>query len=337
MADIADVAREAGVSTATVSRALRGLSNVSESTRLRVVAVAERLDYRVSRTASGLATGHTGTVGVVVPHISRWFFGQVITGAERVLRGAGLDLLVYSVDDDASRSRFFTQLPARGRVDAMLVLSLPLAETESAALRGLGVPLAIVGAQSDGFGCVRIDDRHAARVAVRHLVNIGHHRIGLIGGNEDSTLGFTAPGDRLAGYLDVLADAGLERRAEWEAPGLFTARGGEQAMTQLLAASQPPTAVFAMSDEMAIGALKALRRHHLSAPRDISIVGFDDHEMAEALDLTTIAQPVASQGEAVARMLLDQLKTGKPPEPRILPTHLVVRASTAAPDSRGRT
>lgn len=327
-----DVAERAGVSTATVSRALRGLPRVSEQTRARIVAIADELGYVISPSASRLASGHTHAVGVVVPSIDRWFFGQVIIGLERELRTQGYDLLLYNLGGDTGRDRFFAEMPVRRRVDALLVLSLPLTDAEVARLRALHVPVGLVGASVESFSCVRIDDVAGAMMAVRHLVNLGHRDIALISGGTDVPMHFTTPLDRRRGYLQVLAEAGIEYDPALEAAGDFTMAGGEQAMSQLLGGSRRPTAVFALSDEMAFGAMRALRRSGLRVPDDVSVVGFDDHDMADLLDLTTVAQPVVEQGVAVARLLLDQLAVGPHNEvarPVVsLPTRLVVRGST---------
>lgn len=327
-----DVAKQAGVSTATVSRALRGLPTVSEKTRARIVAIADELGYVISPSASRLASGRTHTVGVVVPYVDRWFFGQVIVSVERELRTQGYDLLLYNLGDDAGRDRFFAEMPLRRRVDAVLVLSLPLTDGEIERLRALRVPVGLVGASVEAFSCVRIDDVAGASTAVRHLVNLGHRDIALISGGPDIPMHFTTPLDRRRGYLEVLAEAGIEYDPELEAAGDFTMTGGERAMSQLLGRSRKPTAVFTLSDEMAFGAMRALRKSGLRVPDDVSIVGFDDHDMADLLDLTTVAQPVVEQGTAVARLLLDRLTTGPHAEVThhvvSLPTRLVVRGST---------
>lgn len=330
-----DVAERAGVSTATVSRALRGLPVVSEPTRARIVAIAEELGYVISPSASRLASGRTHTVGVVVPYVNRWFFAQVIVGVEQELRSNGYDLLLYNLGGDVGRERFFSEMPLRRRVDAVLVLSLPLSDTEVARLRALRIPIGLVGGRVEAFACVRIDDVAGAATAVRHLVNLGHREIALISGGTDVPMHFTTPLDRRRGYLDVLAEAGIAYSPELEATGDFTVAGGERAMSQLLGRSRRPTAVFALSDEMAFGAMRALRRAGLRVPQDVSVVGFDDHEMADLLELTTVAQPVVQQGAAVARLLLDQLAAGSAdPAQQVLslPTQLIVRGSTAPPN-----
>ncbi|WP_329281913.1 LacI family DNA-binding transcriptional regulator [Streptomyces sp. NBC_01451] len=334
---ITDVARVAGVSASTVSRALRGRPGVSDEVRAQIAAVAAQLGYTASRSASSLASGRTFTIGVVAPHIGRWFFGTVLDAAETVFSAAGYDVLLYNLGSPDARKRFFTRLPVRKRVDAVLSLLIPDLEEEEA-LRSLGVPLATtVGGARDGFTVVGIDDHAGATSAVRHLVNLGHRRIGMISG-ESEPLHWTTPIARRQGYLDVLTEAGIAHDPALEADGGYTVEGGERAMTELLAVSRPPTAVFAQSDEMAMGALRALRRHRLRAPDDVSVIGFDDHELAEVIGLTTIAQPVPAQGSEAARLLLRQLD-GPDAEPAPtgqvrMPINLVLRETTAPPSPR---
>ncbi|MGW8955935.1 LacI family DNA-binding transcriptional regulator [Streptomyces sp. NPDC055709] len=335
-ASITDVARACGVSASTVSRALRGQPGVSQEVRQQIAAVAASLGYTPSRSASSLASGRTLTIGVIAPYVGRWFFGTVLDAAERVLSAAGYDVLLYNVGSAEARKRFFTRLPARKRVDAVLSLLVPEPE-ESAALRSLGVPLAtVVGGPRAGFIVVGIDDRAGATHAVRHLVNLGHRRIGLITGASEP-MHWTTPVERTRAYHDVLAEAGIPHDAALEMDGGFTVEGGQQAMNELLATSRPPTAVFAQSDEMAMGALRALRLHRLKVPDDVSVVGFDDHELAEVVGLTTIAQPVAEQGAQVARLLLDQLNDRDNPVPvdTRMPIRLVLRDTTSPPNPRG--
>jgi len=307
-ASIVDVAARAGVSVATVSRALRNMPNVSPATKERVLAAAAELDYTVSPLASGLVTGRINAVGVVLPYAGRWFFAEVLRGIEEVLRGHGYDLTLHVLADGTRRLGFFETLPLRRRVDAVLVVGLPLDAREIAALRSLGVPLVGVGEPLTGVHGERVDNVAAARIAVQHLINLGHRRIGCIGGDLEGPERFSVPRWRTQGYREALIAAGIERHPGWECDGKYTAAGGESAMTTLLA--QPggaPTAVFCQSDEMAFGALRALRHSGLRCPGDISIVGIDDHELAYTFDLTTVAQPVAAQGAAAAQWLLRRL------------------------------
>lgn len=328
-ASIEDVASLAGVSIATVSRSLRGLPDVAPTTRERVLAAARSLDYVASPFAARLASGRTATTGAIVPFVNRWFFGEVIAGAEGVLREADFDLLLYNLGDVAGRDRFFGRMPVRKRVDGLLVIGMPLAEGELTALSALGVPIALVGNRAAGAHSVRIDDTAGARAAVAHLTDLGHSRIGRIGGRLDDPMRFTTAAERRAGYLQALAAAGLAQSDSLEAVGYFTVDGGEEAMDTLLRLGPPPTAVFAESDEMAYGAMRALRRRGLRIPDDIAVVGFDDHVTAELLDLSTIRQPVQEQGAKAARALLDAIADpAAAPAELVLPTQLIVRNSS---------
>jgi LacI family repressor for deo operon, udp, cdd, tsx, nupC, and nupG len=328
-ASIEDVARRAGVSAATVSRSLRGLSNVSPQTRARVARAAAELSYVASPAASRLASGRTQAIGVVVPFVTRWFFSQVVSGAEAVLHEAGLDLLLYNVGDDEGRQRFFSRMPLHRRVDAVLVISVPLSAAELAALHALARPVVLVGRPAPGCGSVGIDDAGGAATAVRHLLNLRHEHVAMVSGDGEDPLGFPTSRDRRRGFAEALTAAGGALRAEHTVSAPWGLGGGAEAMAQLLAADRLPSAVFFESDEMAFGGMRTVRQAGLDVPGDISIVGFDDHEMAGVVDLTTIAQPVRRQGEIAARMLLDALAghDDVPADVR-LPTRLVVRGSS---------
>lgn len=329
MASIGDVAARAGVSVATVSRALRGLANVAPSTRQRVLAAAEELDYIADPNASRLAAGHTRSIGMVVPFLSQWYFTQCVSGAEAVFASVGYDLLLYNVSGAAARQRFVENMPFRKRVDGIVAIDLPLTDEELAGLADADIPVVTVGIRRERFSSVAIDNVAAATAATRHLVNLGHTEIGLISSLPDDPAHFAVPTERREGYRRVLKEHALEVHPELEAPGNFSLEGGAEAMAQLLSAEHPPTAVFAQSDEMAIGAMKTVRDAGLTVGEDISLIGFDDHEVSRYVGLTTIAQPVIEQGEVAASTLLEHISTGAE-EPRhiVMPTNLTVRGTT---------
>jgi DNA-binding LacI/PurR family transcriptional regulator len=279
-------------------------------------------------------------VAVVVPWVTRWFFASVVQGAEEVLRERGYDLLLYNLAGSASaRYRVFEAGRLTKRVDAVLVLSLRPTADELERLAHLGCPVIIVGADVPGWATVRIDDEHAARTATAHLAGLGHRRIAYVGG--PGVLDFTAPRAREAGYRGALHDAGLAHDPSLEVDGEFTLTGGIAAGRQLLQRPDRPTAIFAASDEMAIGVLRAARELSLRVPEDLSIVGIDDHELAEFFDLTTVAQPVLEQGRVAARQVLDALEArdsdaGWRPAQVILPTRLLERGSTGPAPPRSQ-
>lgn len=331
---IKDVAQAAGVSTATVSRALRGLPNVDDATRARILKVAADLDYVISPSASRLASGRTGSVAVITPYIARWYFSTVLSGVESVLQNAGMDLLLMSVSTLDGQHRLPPAPRLRRRVDGVISIALPADDSELQDVIALGLPTSLIGVAKDGVPSVTIDDTLAARTATQHLVSLGHQRIALIGGNPKS-LPSTTGHDRREGFMQVLAEAGMDFDPSLEVPGYFTNAGGEQAMLTLLQQRKRPTAVFAMSDEMAFGAMRALRANGLVPGRDISLIGMDGHDMSELLDLTTVAQPVFDLGRIAAEALLVQIRTGsdRVTDPVRVPTHLAVRGSTAPPAS----
>lgn len=332
---IRDVADAAGVSPATVSRALRGMPNVNAQTRARIKAAAARLDYVASPSASRLASGRTGSIAVITPFISRWYFATVLSGVETVLQAAGMDLLLLCVVEGATPVDQPTAAQRlRRRVDGALIIAMPPSHPQIREVLELDLPTSLVGVTVAGVPGVAIDDAHAARQATQHLVNLGHERIGLISGSSVEA-GFTAESDRERGYRQVLEDNAIPFDIGLVSHGYFTISGGERAMTNLLTQPRPPTAVFAMSDEMAFGALRSLSLHGLVAGRDVSIVGIDGHDVSEHLDLTTVAQPVTDLGRMAAESLLAQIQAGlDEPLPGIVrvPTQLHVRGSTGPRD-----
>lgn len=327
---IKDVADAAGVSTATVSRALRGLPNVDSATRERIERIAAELDYVISPSASRLASGRTGSIAVITPYIARWYFSTVLSGVESVLQNAGMDLLLMSVSTADGQHRLPPAPRLRRRVDGVLVIALPPQDPQLAEVLALHMPTSLIGLTLPGVPGVSIDDVLAGQVATQHLINLGHERIGVIGAPITSQ--YTAENDRYRGFQAAMTDAGLTIDPRLEAYGYFTIAGGEQAMTALLTQKNPPTAVFALSDEMAFGAMKAMRSHGLTPGRDISLVGIDGHDMSEFLDLTTVVQPVHDLGRIAAEALVLQLRSSGadvPAESIRLPTQLIVRGSTS--------
>ncbi|TDC34946.1 LacI family transcriptional regulator [Micromonospora sp. 15K316] len=354
MTTIDDVARLAGVSTATVSRALRGLPTVSPATRHRVLAAAEKLQYAVSPSASRLAGGRTGTIAVVVPQITRWFFATVVEAVEKFLHESGYDLLLYNLGGrEQSRQRVLRTANLHKRADAIMLVATPLFPADVSALTALDVPGVTIssGTPVPGWPCVRIDDLNTARTATRHLLDLGHRRIAHISGYPHDELAFTAHAERRRGFQAALRAAGLRPDPSLDVESQFTIAGGTRATAELLARGEPPTAIVAACDEMAMGALAALRDAGLRVPQDVSVIGIDDHDLSGVLGLSTVAQPAAEQGRLAARILLDPLGghalgavDGRPltasgparssdPQnpPVILPTRLVVRESTAPP------
>jgi LacI family transcriptional regulator, repressor for deo operon, udp, cdd, tsx, nupC, and nupG len=335
MAGIDDVARLAGVSTATVSRALSGRGQVSPETRSRVEEAARVLGYVVSSTASSLASGRTRNVGVLVPHLDRWFFSAVVSGVASALMRRGYDLTLYSVDTEpvARRSVFDTFLRRR-RVDAVIAVSIALGDPELSRLGELGIPVIAIGGPNPRLRSLTVDDVGVGRLATQHLLGLGHTEIAHIGASPPFDIDHHVPTQRRRGFEQALREAHVPIRAALFEPADFTIEGGFRAATRLLGRPGPaPTAIFAASDEMAIGAILAARELGRRVPDDLSVIGIDGHELGDFFRLTTVDQFPVGQGELAAAAVLAELDgTADVERPAgRLPYELVVRASTAAP------
>ena len=210
MSAIADVARLVGVSKSTASRALSGRGYVSEGTRSRVVQAASNLGYVVSSNASSLVTGRTRNVGVVIPFINRWYFAETLEGIESALIGAGYDLTLYRLSEDADqRRRVFDDFLVRKRVDAVIAVGIALTSHEVDMLLSLGTPIVGIGGNIEGISTLSIDDVSAARFVTEHLVSLGHTRIMHLGGDRDEEPDFRVQAQRLAGFRIALEAAGI--------------------------------------------------------------------------------------------------------------------------------
>jgi len=332
-AKIEDVAAAAGVSVATVSRALRGLPNVAASTRLRVEQIAEKLQYRPDPNASRLAAGRSGAIALAVPVFNTWYFSEVVAGAEAVLSEAGYDVIISSIQSPQQRTLFVSRTAYQRRSDGIIMVDLAMDTAECDLLLRSQVPTVTTGTKITQFPGVVIDNVAVGREAATHLADLGHRRIGLIAA-EDDPLSFTVPHDRRRGFEAELRRRGLPVLPSLVAAGNFSVDGGGEALQQLLKQSDPPTAVFAMSDEMAMGAVHAARQAGIEVPQRLSVLGVDDHELAAPFELTTIHQSVADHGPLAARHLLDLLAGREPQQPiTVVPTRLVTRSTTGPPAS----
>ncbi|KQV25670.1 MULTISPECIES: LacI family DNA-binding transcriptional regulator [unclassified Microcella] len=334
MSILADVARIAGVSKSTASRALSGRGYVSEDTRLKVEQAAAELGYVVSTAAASLVTGRTRNVGVVIPYINRWYFGEVLEGIEASLIQAGYDLTLYRLSSDADlRRRVFDYFLVRKRVDAVISVAIALSPHEVHMLQALGKPLVGIGGLIPGIPSLSIDDVETARLATEHLISLGHRRIMHIGGDQHEQMDFRVHSQRYVGFERALREAGITledgfRDAE------FSIQGGHAAGLAVLGDPRTrPTAIFAGCDEIAIGIMVAARQLGIAIPQELSVIGIDGHPLAETFGLTTVVQQPGDQGARAVELLLGQLDAtpeAPPSEHIVLPTTLSVRTSTAA-------
>ena len=329
MAGIVEIAKKAGVSPATVSRALRGIHHVNENTRRKIVDAARELDYPIRPDLLPRGTHEkTNTIGVIAPFISRWYFSQSISGVEQALREAGLDLLLYNFAQVDARERVLMQKQLVDKVDGLIVISLPPSEKEFDRLLNLGIPVSLLGIASEFCSSVSIDDVDGARVATQHLVDMGHRDIAIMTGQKEPVFDFRVANQRLQGFMEVLEKNNLEFNPRNELYSDFTSTTSEIAMEEFLTRKKLPTAIFCESDEMAFGVYQALRKKGMRVPEDISIVGYDGHDFGVTLGLTTVAQPVRFLGQLAASQVMALIeKPESVVSQMVVPTELIVRQS----------
>jgi LacI family transcriptional regulator, repressor for deo operon, udp, cdd, tsx, nupC, and nupG len=305
---IHDVARRTGVSTATVSRALRGLPNVSPRTRELVQAAAAELGYVPSPSASGLSGGRHHAVAIVIPSTGRWFYNRVVEGVDSVLRREGFDsFLVILAASFEDRERLFHNALLRKRADAVIALGIDFTRDERRELRTLDMPAMVVGAPVRGVRSVGLDDAATAHAAIGHLLGLGHRRIAHIGGRNEYGMDHSVGEARERAWREGLARHGIVPEPHWYGLGGFVMPHAKHAALAMLTSASPPTAIFAASDEMAFGALVAAAELGLRVPDALSVIGIDDHDWSESFGLTTMRQDPYEQGRIAARTVLDGL------------------------------
>jgi LacI family repressor for deo operon, udp, cdd, tsx, nupC, and nupG len=347
MAGIEDVAKLAGVSTATVSRALSGKNHVSAKAQAKVLAAAHELGYTASHSAYTLATGRNRNIGVVMPYLDRWFFSAILEETDSKLIESGYDLTLYNLSGggggDAKRNRVFSEFLPRQRVDAVLTIAVRPNASELATLNSLKKPIVGVGGTIPGALTLALDDIKAGRLATEHLISLGHVKIANVGESPFSDREFNQPNLRRLGYLEALEAAGIEAKKTWQVQTDYTIMDAYRVAKQLLGdPHNRPTAVFCNSDEMAFGTIMAAKDLGLRVPQDISVIGIDNHDMSEFFGLTTIDQRVREQGSTAAQMLLDLLEDksfetrGNVEETIEWPAKLLIRSSTAHVSSSTR-
>ncbi|MBE3575894.1 MAG: LacI family DNA-binding transcriptional regulator [Firmicutes bacterium] len=333
MTTIYDVARQAGVSVATVSRVLNGEAHVAPETRQKVLHVVQQLGYRRNGLARGLATRATRLLAFLVPDISNPYFPEVARGVEDAANAAGYHVILCNTDDRARKEQEYLEALLDRRIDGAVIIPVAEGSRVPKLLKGTGLPAVLLDRDIDPeLDTVMADNVAGARQAMRHLLGLGHRRIAAITGPTRSS---TAR-ERLEGYRQALAEHEIPFDPDLVVEGDFRRPSGYQGMLRLLDLPQPPTAVFAANDMMALGALHAAEERGVRVPEDLAVVGFDDIALAEATrpKLTTVAQPKYEMGRLGVELLLQRIPEGgrrgqgRRPQRLVLESRLVVRQSS---------
>lgn len=332
---IKDIAERAGVGLGTVSRVLNDNPRVSSETREKVLGAVRDLNYVPSLAARGLSMGKTQSLAVIAPFFTRSAFVERLHGIEETTAAAGYDLVIYNVDAAEKRDRYFRTVPDPRRVDGVIIISLPPSPIDVAHFQRASVPVVFVDVGNpicEPFDRIVINDVQGGRLATQHLIDLGHRRIGYIGDIPMAGFHFTAGEDRFEGYRRALVAAGIEVRPDHHLDGRFGRDVAEALATRMLSQPDRPTAIFASNDTQAMGVLQAARNLGLDVPGDLSVVGYDDIEMADFLGLTTVRQLLFESGRRSVEALLRKLENPEQaPVCDTLPIELIVRRTTAPP------
>jgi DNA-binding LacI/PurR family transcriptional regulator len=337
---IRDVAREAGVSVATASRALNDNQVVNAQTRARILAVMKELGFTPSPAARRLSLGRTLTVGVVVSFLTRPQAAERLRGVDAVLADSEFDLVIYNVESVTKRDHYLNTLTDSHRTDGLLVMSLPPPPEAIPVLTRSPVPVVFIDVHTSSVAAMpRVigDDVSGGAMAARHLLELGHRRVAFIGDAIEDPFGFTSSHDREVGFSTELAANGIRIPPEWIGHGAHGRYEAREIACQMLGADRRPTAIFAASDTQAFGVVAAARELGLHVPDDLSVIGYDDIEAADYVGLTTVRQRLFESGRLGAETLLAEigLRSDVSPATQLNP-ELVVRATTAHPrEGRG--
>jgi len=325
-----DVAERAGVSVTTVSHVINETRPVSEERRARVLAAMDELGYQPNRLARSLRRGKTHTIGMIVPDNVNPFFAEVARGIEDGGFEQGYSVILCNSDGDLEKELFYTDVLVAKQVDGIVFVAAGMSTEHIRDLQERRIPLVVIDREIPhvAVDSVLTDNAQGGWLATRHLLELDHRRIGCIAGPSD----VTPSAERITGYRQALHEAGISAHGALVVKGDFQYESGHQAARRLLEKDDPPTAIFACNDLMAVGAISAAVSAGWQVPADLSVVGFDDVRLASFANppLTTIAQPKYEMGVLAVEMLLERMQDyDMPPRRGLLDTTLVIRRSTA--------
>lgn len=322
---IYDVADYAGVSITTVSRMLNSPEKVNPDTRERILAAIDALNFVPKAEARALSMRGTGRIGVITPYFSTPSFVQRIRGIASALSRSSYELVIFTVEEISQLENYLVTLPLTGNLDGLIVLSLPIKDEQ---IKRLTIPTVLIEYPNDLVSCVEIDDVSGGRIAADYFIGKGHKQLGFLGVNdmEAPSYAIQPSSQRLLGYKQAIENAGLSLPPEYIKTVEYTQDASRAAARELLSLPQAPTAIFAAADFQAISVLKVARQMNIKVPEQLAVVGFDDLDMAELHDLTTIRQHLDESGRLAVELLLARISDPtRPVQHMHLPLTLIER------------
>lgn len=304
--NIYDVAKKAGVGIGTVSRVLNQSDKVKTETREKVLKVIAELNYRPNRVAQNLASQKANAIAVIVPTFIDHFFVEVLKGIQSALETKQIDLILHKINKEKNMLEKIIDIVHSKSVDGIVAVTMDIAKTDYQVLLKEEIPVVLADENCADFHSIYFNDQKGAALAINYLIAAGHQDIAFLNGQADSQHGQ----ERLKGVKSALAEAGLNLKPELYKANDFNTEAGYQAMQSLLELSRDywPTAVFAASDNQAIGVLKAMEEKDLKVPEDMAVIGYDNIELAKYLRLTTVAQPMFKLGRLAVEVLLKAIR-----------------------------
>jgi DNA-binding LacI/PurR family transcriptional regulator len=324
-----EVAENAKVSIATVSRVLNSPEKVNEATRARVLAAIDRLGYVPKAEAAARARKDHGRIGVLAPFFTLPSFVERLRGVANALDDSPYELAIYNVDSSARRDGYLASLPLTRRLDGLIIMALPFDEAAAERLLKHQLETVLIEFSQEPFSSIRIDDRAGGRLAGEYLLSRGHQRCAFVGDADLPNYAIHTSDWRLDGYREALAAAGMTLPGEYVMLAPHSRENARLLAHRLLDLPEPPTAIFAASDNQAVGVMKAARERGLSMPKDLAVMGFDGVDIADYIGLTTLHQPLEESGRVAVDLLLDRLADPSRPPQRIRLPLTLVRRETA--------
>jgi DNA-binding LacI/PurR family transcriptional regulator len=326
---IYDVAALSGVSITTISRVLNTPEKVNTATRLHVLDAIDKLGFTPKAEARARALQHTGRIVAITPFFTVPSFVQRLRGIAGALSNKNYELVIYTVDSLERLQSYLSSLPIRGNLDGLVIISLPVHDKEIKRLVQHGLPTVLIEYPNRALNSVEIDDIEGGRIAAEHLITKGHTKLAFVGDTNPPEYAIHPMRLRLKGFRKAVHDAGLELPESFVRSAPNTLEHTRQVALELLTMKNPPSAIFAASDFQALSVLKVARQMGIRVPQDLAIIGFDDLDMAEYEDLTTICQSLDESGWLAIDLLLSQIEDPtRPPKHVKIPLTLLERATT---------
>jgi DNA-binding LacI/PurR family transcriptional regulator len=323
---IYDVAKHAGVSITTVSRMLNTPDKVNAVTREKVVAAIDMLEFVPKAEARARAMQRTGRIGVITPFFTAPSFIQRLRGIAATLSPKNYELVIYTVDSSNHLQGYLSSLPLTGNLDGLIILSLPVGDIEVRRLIDHGLPTVLIEYPHPKLNCVEIDDVEGGYMATTYLLGKGHRRVAFLGDTDLPEYSNHPVSLRLSGFRRALKKARIKLPETFVRLAPYSQEQTRKVAKELLNLPEPPTAIFVATDFQALGVLKAARQLNIEVPEQLAVIGFDDLDMAEYADLTTISQHLDESGRLAVELLLAQIESpSRPPRHVKLPLTLIER------------